>query len=180
MIGISSSEPPIGSSLSLLATKCQKWWSHIYLSVWIGLEGQLSIKLEIDNNQTYYSICEKQLHQIQETDQSAWDTVPSKINWETWVNDLWLVRHVVIRAAKWDVTVTEREKCPPRDFSTLRKGGEWFYIFTSIFVQLNAMNGTQEKELVWGTSRVIWKWAKNIEAQLAGKIVITPGEAAES
>lgn len=106
MIQISSSELLIGSSLSLLPTKCQKWWSHIYLSIWIWLDGQLSINLKIDNNQTYYSISEKQLHQIQEANQSKWDTVPSKINWETGVNDLWLIWRVVIRAAKWYITAS--------------------------------------------------------------------------
>lgn len=93
VIWINSSKLSIGSSLSLLPTKCQKWWNHIYLSIWMWLEGQLSIKLKIDDNQTYYSICEKQLHQIQETDQSKWVTAPSKINWETWVSDLWLLDH---------------------------------------------------------------------------------------
>lgn len=86
---VNSSKLKIGRSLSSLPTKCQQWGRQIYLSVGISWEGQLSIKLEIDDPQTSCSIWGKQ--QIQGTNQSKGEPESSKMDWETSANDLWLI-----------------------------------------------------------------------------------------
>lgn len=86
---VNSSKLKTGRSLSSLPTKCQQWGRQICLSVRISWEGQLSVKLEIDDPQTSCSIWGKQ--QIQGTAPSKGDPEPSKMGWESWASDLWLI-----------------------------------------------------------------------------------------
>lgn len=125
VMGMSSSKLKIGRSLSSLPIKCQQWGRQIYLSVRISLEGQLWIKLEIDDPQT----CSKWGKAADPGGKSAQGG--SKMDCATWnLRNKWSLADVsltfVPRAARGctpePVFTWEH---PSLELSWLRGGTEW-------------------------------------------------------
>lgn len=188
MIGINSSEVSVGSSLFLLPTKCHKRWSHIYLSVWVWLEGQFNSIGDRWESQILQHMW-KERHEIQEASQPKWNSAPNKMNWGAWVNDLWLVWYIVIRATKWYITVmifvwNRGKSVRSWVLQNQKRARMIVHLLLNIcseicMIQLNAVNGMQERFGLRNWNKCL-EMSKDCLSSVNGeKDVLKPGEATE-
>lgn len=153
-----SSKLKRGRSLSSLPTKCQQWGKQIYLSVRISLEGKLAIKLMISKHPAAY--VGKQ--QIQGANQSKEDPEPRQMDWETWVNELWLTG--IWHLAPEQPGDASQCLCLPGNIPRAphAEGRHRMALLQRSLRDFNAGNEIPELDLVWRTRIDVWKWAKDI------------------